>query len=88
MTKVNKEKLVNEICARIYNNNKLIAIVHADDMEKCFAAVDLMKLAAFSAISILECFTANTNEELIIELAKMFEDMKNNILKEQNGQQK
>lgn len=55
MTKVNKEKLVNEICTKIYTNNKGIAIVHADDMEKCFEAVDLMRLAAFSAISILKC---------------------------------
>lgn len=87
MTKVNKEKLVNEICTKIYTNNKGIAIIHADDMEKCFEAADLMKLAAFSAISILRCFTANTDEELILELAKMFDDMKQNVLKEQNGEQ-
>ena len=87
MAKVNKEKLVNEICTKIYTNNKVIAIVHADDMEKCFEAVDLMKLAAFSAISILKCFTANTDEELILELARMFDDMKQNVLKTQNGEQ-
>ena len=85
MTKVNKEKLVNEICTKIYANNKCIAIAHADDMEKCFEAVDLMRLAAFSAISILKCFTDNTDEELIIELANMFDDMKQNFLKAQNG---
>lgn len=87
MAKVNKEKLVNEICTKIYNNNIGIAIVHADDMEKCFEAVDLMRLAAFSAISILKCFTANTDEELILELARMFDDMKQNVLKAQNGEQ-
>lgn len=87
MAKVNKEKLVNEICTKIYTNNKSIAIVHADDMEKCFEAFDLMKLAAFSAISILKCFTANTDEELILELARMFDDMKQNVLKTQNGEQ-
>lgn len=87
MTKVNKEKLVNEICTKIYTNNKGIAIIHADDMAKCFEADDLMKLAAFSAISILNCFTANTDEELIIELSKMFDDMKQNVLKAQNGEQ-
>lgn len=87
MAKVNKEKLVNEICTKIYTNNKSIAIIHADDMEKCFEAVDLMRLAAFSAISILNCFTTNTDEELIIQLAKMFDDMKQNVLKAQNGEQ-
>lgn len=87
MTKVNKEKLVNEICTKIYTNNKVIAIAHANDMEKCFEAFDLMKLAAFSAISILRCFTANTYEEIILELAKMFDDMKQNVLKTQNGEQ-
>lgn len=87
MAKVNKEKLVNEICTKIYTHNKSIAIVHSDDMEKCFESIDLMKLAAFSAISLLKFFTANTDEELILELSKMFDDMKQNVLKAQNGEQ-
>lgn len=83
MAKVNKEKLVNEICTKIYNNNIGIAIVYADDMEKCFESADLMKLAAFSAISILNFFTANTDEELILELARMFNGMRENIEKKE-----
>ena len=87
MADVNKKKLLDEIHAKIYNNNQVIGLIHAEDMQKCLDGEDMMKLAVFCSLSFLSAFTDNTNEELTIGLAAVFNGMRENIEKKRNGEQ-
>lgn len=87
MAKVDKEKLIFDICYSIGQNNFKIGEQFANKMKQCFEPIDLIRVSAFCAVSFLKCFTDNTSEQLILELSKAFEEMKQNILKEKNEQQ-
>ena len=83
MSEVNKKKLLDEIYAKIHNNNNVIGLLHAEDMQKCLDAEDMMKLAVFCSLSFLSAFTDNTNEELTLALAAVFNGMRENIEKKE-----
>ena len=87
MAKVNKKKLLDEIYAKIHNNNNVIGLIHAEDMQKCLDADDMMKLAVFCSLSFLSAFTDNTNEDITLALAAVLNGMRENIEKRKNGEQ-